>query len=352
MSPDVIQAIIARCGYAPGLIAARESGYRNHSYRLSLPAGQELNLMLYKRELGIVARIRRAGLISDYLEESGFPTRRQLGPGIVRLNTATGSRYAALYTYLPGRTIPWEAYTQAHLKLLGQSLAQMHRQLALLPLPAQLTLPLAAKELQVLNSRMGRYFDTPTVTAASRAKLHVSLRPGLFDHFAQLLYLGGRLPGPQPLHLDFVRGNLLFEPSESGLRLTGILDFEKTAVGHPIIDIARTLAFLLVDSRYKTHAQVRKYFLESGYIKRGESSFRPMTIHLGTRTIKMLDELVGFFLVYDFYKFLRHNPYESLPQNEHYVRTAGLLLELGLLSSIPADCTRLDRTVMIDTSTV
>jgi len=124
--------------------------------------------------------------------------------------------------------------------------------------------------------------------------------------------------------MDFVRGNILFD---EGVHITGVLDFEKASHGHPLFDIARTLAFLLVDCKYKTEAQVRKYFLLSGYNKRGTGDFK-----ITAMNARLLEQLVELFLLYDFYKFLRHNPYEALPQNEHFVRTQALLLQRQLLA--------------------
>jgi aminoglycoside phosphotransferase (APT) family kinase protein len=120
--------------------------------------------------------------------------------------------------------------------------------------------------------------------------------------------------------MDFVRGNILF----SGFEITGILDFEKTALGHPIMDMARTLAFLLVDCKYKTEEKVNKYFVQSGYTKRGANK---ETINDDDRGL-----LVEMFLLYDLYKFLRHNPYESLYENEHYIRTKDILVKYGVIS--------------------
>ncbi len=113
--------------------------------------------------------------------------------------------------------------------------------------------------------------------------------------------------------------------------MTGILDFEKTAYGHPVFDVARTLAFLLVDCEYKGEAKIRKYFLQSGYNKRGTVNFRNPIIKHGNRTTNLLESLIDLFLLYDFYKFLRHNPYEFLEQNHHYKRTRDILLTRNML---------------------
>jgi len=149
------------------------------------------------------------------------------------------------------------------------------------------------------------------------------------------------------LHLDFVRGNILFErlPSHGSLQtpmvnklnfdldqtskltlsIAGILDWEKTALGAPVIDVARTLAFLIIDCQCKPESKVKKYFLDSGYEKRGQQ-----TLHYK----QLLDPLVELFLCYDFYKFLKHNPYEFLPQNEHFIRTTTWLKQHQLLLPI------------------
>jgi len=140
-----------------------------------------------------------------------------------------------------------------------------------------------------------------------------------FDRYERLLSGCCRLPDTQQLHMDFVRGNILFEDE----RITGILDFEKTAVGHPLFDVARTLAFLLVDCKYKTEDEIYRYFLQSGYHKRGAAK---LDYYPG-----LLERLVEFFLLHDFYKFLRHNPYESLNDNEHFVRTVSILTRGGVL---------------------
>jgi hypothetical protein len=127
---------------------------------------------------------------------------------------------------------------------------------------------------------------------------------------------------PQTLNLKLLTLN-------SELRISGILDFEKTLYGPVILDIARTLAFLIVDCKYKTEEKVRKYFLHSGYIKRGKNKliqnyeFRLMNYELNC--------LMTFFWFYDFYKFLKHNVYEGLEKNEHFVRTKNILLAIGLL---------------------
>ena len=152
------------------------------------------------------------------------------------------------------------------------------------------------------DTLMEKYFADDGVHDAMAGKLGLAIfdvtriRPALTESI--------NLPA-QALHMDFVRGNILFDGHDTSLKISGVLDFEKTAWGPIVFDIARTLAFLIVDCKYKDEANVRKYFLHSGYNKRGGNHFTPTPL---------LEVLVDFFLLHDFYKFLRHNPYDSLPK--------------------------------------
>lgn len=172
-------------------------------------------------------------------------------------------------------------------------------------------------EYLAIARRMHGYFQEAGVQQALHAKLE--LEANVPDRFFALLESCAGLPNQQALHMDFVRGNILFDDRAN---ITGVLDFEKAAWGHPLFDIARTLAFLPVDCKYKTEVEVRKYFLMSGYNKHGLGTFK-----ITSRNARLLERLTDLFLFYDFYKFLRHNPYESLPRNEHFVRTRDLLIK-------------------------
>lgn len=268
-----------------------------------------VNIMLFKSEPGVLRLIRQANAVSDYASRHGFPTRQTLGP-VVRLKGEHITKYAGLYNYLPGTTIPWEGYTMKHIKLLGKTMGDLHAALS----NHTVQLPSVAGQSLALQQRMQWYFADPNVRTAVTQKL--GLRVPAFD-FTTAIQTAARLPGQQPLHMDFVRSNILFDGEGAQLAISGILDFEKTASGHALFDVARTLAFLLVDCKYKPEEKIRKYFLLSGYNKRG--SAQPVT-----RT-HLLEPLLNFYLLHDFYKFLRHNPYEYLPQNEHFIRTRDLL---------------------------
>ncbi|HVU59575.1 MAG TPA: phosphotransferase, partial [Candidatus Saccharimonadales bacterium] len=236
------------------------------------------------------------------------------------------TRYACLYTYLPGSTIAWDAYTRKHLSLLGQTMGLMHRTWQDCSCDG---LPDVAATYLAITDHMARYFAAAPVTAAIAAKLQLQIPLLTLQRQQGVLRAAACLPGRQPLHMDFVRSNILFTdapPSEFGMAISGMLDFEKTALGNPVIDVARTLAFLLVDCKHKTPPAVRRAFLRSGYQKRGGG-------RLDTSARRLLEPLLDAFLLYDFYKFLRHNPYESLPANEHFTRTRDLLLARRIIDN-------------------
>jgi Ser/Thr protein kinase RdoA (MazF antagonist) len=324
-----VRKIIEQYGLEALTLQPVQKGYRNQSYAFATPDRQQLNLILYKNEPGMAQRIKRANQVADYLAEQGLPARATVDQRIIRVQSGPAIKYGALYTYLSGSTIPWEAYTHHHLNLLGQSLSDMHHALANFD---AIGLPAVTDEYISIIERMRIYFDLADVKTAMSQKLDLALGLKKFDELSAVMTACRTLPGQQALHMDFVRGNVVFD----GPQLTGILDFEKTAYGHPLFDIARTLAFLLVDCRYKSEVQTRKYFLQSGYRKRGAAEYRDIPIKRASQTSSLLETLVDMFLLYDLYKFLHHNPYEFLAQNHHFKRTVSQLKQRGLVDSTTA----------------
>lgn len=324
VAPGVVERIARAYNLPYAQFLQPQKGYRNQSSPVLLRDGTTVNLILYKREPGILARISAAHAVSDVLAAYGLPVRHAISSKIIRAQAGDHVRYGALYNYLGGHTIPWEAYTKDHIKQLGKTMSDMHGVLAD---AGTLGLSEVAAEYRVILGRMHAYFTQQPVGDALRSKLQLAVSPHIFEEFERTLKAATKLPA-QPLHMDFVRSNILFagvpDSADLRVRVSGILDFEKAASGSPLFDIARTLAFLLVDCKYKTPAQVRKYFLRSGYQKRGAAN-------LDARHLPLLEPLVNLFLFYDFYKFLRHNPYEHLPENEHFTRTRELLLQHRLV---------------------
>jgi Ser/Thr protein kinase RdoA (MazF antagonist) len=320
MNATVVPRILRAYLLPYASVGAPQKGYRNESYKVRLQDSTMLNLMLFKSEPGMRQRIANANAVSEFLHQAGFPARSLADRRIIQLKAGERVKYGALYHYLPGHTIPWDGYTQDHIKLLGKTMSDIHA--ALRAFDAS-ELPDVGDEYLAITNRMQRYFSDASVQRALAEKLLLAVNPEVFERFRHIL-VGSRLvPGKQALHMDFVRSNILFQSRSYDetlkVSISGILDFEKTALGHPLFDIARTLAFLMVDCKHKTPEKVRKYFLGSGYIKRGQAM-------MPVRHSDMLNALMELFLFYDFYKFLRHNPYEALPDNEHFIRTAQLLM--------------------------
>lgn len=288
---------------------------------------KQVNLIVYKNEPGILAKIQQANRLGNHLAQHGLPTRQTLDPRVLTLSSNHTTQYAALYNHLPGKTIAWESYSMNHLKCLGMALAKVHVVASSLPHANE---PLVANLCMQQLDSMSRYFDDQGVKSALFAKLKLRLTTNVTTRIARVFEQKDVVQ--QLLHMDFVRGNILFNaPSASSelmigsVRISGILDFEKVAYGSILHDLARTLAFLLVDCKYKTNQQIYKYFIRSGYIKHGKGQ-APDLARLG--------QLTSYYLMYDFYKFLKHNPYQDLPNNEHFLRTKALLVAQGLVKTI------------------
>ncbi|MDR0955531.1 MAG: phosphotransferase [Candidatus Nomurabacteria bacterium] len=320
-------------------IAPPQSGYRNQSYRILMARGRQLNLIFFKREAGILQRIERADTASELAAKAGLPTRRRADPRTLKLAAADGRNfYARLYDWLPGATIPWENYTRRHLKLLGWAMSDLHNVLR----DFSGDLPSAAARAQNLNRQMTHYFSDQNVRRALRQKLDLKLDVNLLGKFGKIFDLiDAKKSGRIPLHMDLVRGNILFAAADEtvnspwrldDLALSGVIDFEKIARGRPEWDLARTLAFLLVDVAGKTPRRIWQNFIWSGYFKRGAYNLN-WTAALKRR----IWQLTRWFLLYDFYKFLRHNPYESLKLNHHYKRTRDILLTKNMLQLSKAE---------------
>jgi Ser/Thr protein kinase RdoA (MazF antagonist) len=124
-----------------------------------------------------VDRVRRTDAVSEYLAGKGFPVRQRADRRLLQIKTPSTVVYAGAYTYLSGTTIPWEAYTMDHLKLLGKAMSDMHFLLADMP-PAGL--PSVYEEYDAVLQRMRRYFSDDKVTQAMYQKLGLRLQADVF----------------------------------------------------------------------------------------------------------------------------------------------------------------------------
>lgn len=296
-----------------------QKGYRNEIWPVLTSDNQMINVTFYKRETGIIDRIHRADEVSEYLASMGMPSRKRFDKRILTFKNGETETSIGVYEYLPGETIPWEAYTMSHIKTLGSTMSDMH---FMLSDKQAANFPSVYDEYLSIIECMKAYFSDINVQDAIKQKLKIRINAHSLNRYEKLLQEYKSKEGQQVLHMDFVRGNILYD----GKQISGILDFEKTAIGHTVVDISRTLAFLLVDCKYKEPRKVCKYFLLSGYQKRGQNK------DIGDDAVR--NQLVEMFLSHDLYKFMLHNPYESLIENEHYMRTRDMLLGLGVISLI------------------
>ncbi len=299
-----------------------QSGYRNTSHIVQLADGRQVNLIVYKSEEAIVERIKRLNHLSKHLSDCRLPVRVPIDNRIIKMSGSGLNHYSCLYNFLPGTTVQWEAYSMKHIKLLGWALADFHS----LASDFDGELPSVASDFQKILNTVEQYLSDKHVTSAMSAKLGIYTSIS-FSEIYRLVKEVDSLNDKQALHLDFVRGNVLFDiarPDDKfqigSISLSGIIDLEKASYGHPVWDISRSLAFLLVDCP-KPKEKIYKYFIDSGYIKRGNRAI----------DVSYLNELVKLYLIYDFYKFLRDNPYDSLVLNHHFLRTRDILIEQNVL---------------------
>lgn len=340
MTEAIIKKILHKYNVDFMTILPPQKGYRNTSYAVVTSDETKLNLILYKSEAGILSKIEAADRVSNHLALHSLPVRRVVYDKTVKLTAGNFLQYSRLYNFLPGQTIPWEAYSKNHLKLLGKALSIVHQGLGDL---VRGNLPSVTDEYAAINQTMSDYFAALGVQDALANKLHLVIDGGVFEKQKHLLAASQSLSGQQALHMDFVRDNILFSSHKTDtnpdlllgdVSISGILDFEKAAWGPPAFDVARTLAFLLVDCKYKTSPAIRKYFLGSGYIKRGPKPFLKPIVAEHESKKDIFENLVTLFLIYDFYKFLKHNPYEFLESNEHFIRTRDILHSRHILAKI------------------
>jgi Ser/Thr protein kinase RdoA (MazF antagonist) len=342
MSEKIVKAALGFYGLEPRRIFAEAKGYRNRNYRVLTTSDEDLNLVFYKKEEGILARVRRADFWAEAAAEAGLSTRIVYDPRILSLGDG---RIARLYRWLPGETIPWEGWTMKSLKLLGQAMSDLHfawseTNGAQVKSPrtgagkvrAQVKMPRVYDENMDILERERVYFADENAFLVLRRKTGIIINPAVFKYLERGLAAAEKEPDGI-CHMDLTRGNVLFGAASDGdawrmgdLALAGIIDFEKVSAGTPLFDIARTLAFLFADVAGKSQSDIYKYLIVSGYNKRGRGS-----INLDK---KLLDCLIGFYLFYDFYKFLRHNPYESLSENYHFGRTRDILLARKMIKLV------------------
>lgn len=193
-------------------------GIRNAVLFVKLSEGEGYTLTIYKPDPEAERRVRKVIGILSYLSSQNFPVPRVIktkeGETYFSKEILGAERLVTLSRFIRGRKV--FPYGKKHLFEAGKMLSRLH--LALCEYPDK-------DELDEIS------FD---------------------DRFS----------GPETvLHLDFARGNLLFDEQEN---IVCILDFEEAAWGAPIIDVAEALAVHFKDRKNLTTTEIESVFIE-GY---------------------------------------------------------------------------------------
>jgi Ser/Thr protein kinase RdoA (MazF antagonist) len=258
------------------------------------------------------------------LDSAGIPVRTAIpnnsGQLITQidLQNSNNPHLFGLYNYLPGRTLPWEGWTRRHLRALGRVMQRIHKTWSQCSSDFQY-IPRWTDYLKKDSSMLIDYLTENSATI--KRKLNISIDTRKISNLAIKIDTKSNY---QLTHNDLVRGNILFGKRKYKYvyPITGIIDFEKTMYAPVIVDIARTYAFLLVDCKYKTDLEIKKYYLDEGYF-----AFKKETPPM----FESLENFVIYFWLRDLWKFLSRNPYEDLKKNYHYTQTVERLNKAGFL---------------------
>lgn len=328
-----------------------KGGYRNLSIPVLIENKSKLNIILYKTTEKTLENIRQIHQIARVLHHHKFPCRYSIDNKIYCTSNKSRKYYFAIYNYIEGNTKDWQMFTKRDLKHVGRLMAKMHmifkregeQSLAPAKLSSSKSLPssqtcfkrggelrcgisniedISTRNIRLINL-MRKYFNDQNVLGAIQEKLKLKIDneklQELFNFVSDYRPLQSPLVTASPrkqvtiLHMDFVRGNIIFKDK----KINGIIDFEKVAVGDIHFDLARTFAFFLVDLSHKTYQEIYEQFILKGY-------FSNIQIEIDH---DLFENLINFYLIYDFYKFLKHNPYEYLEENYHYRRTREILIQ-------------------------
>jgi Ser/Thr protein kinase RdoA (MazF antagonist) len=268
--------------------------------------------------------------VAGYLRNKGLPVRTAINTKVLTFQHENKTRFFSLFEFLPGDTISWEAYTRRHLRSLGLYLGKMHSALKEIDLPLQ-TIKNWNEYIVDDANKLRSYLKTNSKYIEQKLNIKINVKEVEKTIYEVVNYTCPYEDPellPQLIHCDFVRGNVLFSNIKSGLiyKITGILDFEKMLYGKVEIDVARTLAFLFVDCKYKTQDEIIKYFLNEGYNTLGCADPKQQKV-----IFSQLEKYMLYFWLRDFWKYLECNPYEDLGNNEHFIRTSGQLVKYGII---------------------
>jgi len=325
-------------------------GYMNHTLCLEFPAsGKKYVVIFYNanryRTEKSFQRLTQIDDIASYLDENGIPARtsvlNKMGGSITKLdfqfhvdgeNLMESSsqepirrRFFAIYNYLPGKTLPWEAYTRRHLRSLGMMMARMHTKLRRYSGNIS-SIPVWDLYFANDSKEMLAYFlkNEKSITQKLALKINEREIKALYQKIRDLIPT--TKPCYQLTHCDFVRGNVLFSDVKERFvyPITGVLDFEKIMLAPIEVDLARTLAFLFVDCKYKSEEDILRYFISEGY----SGKLAPQR-YVDSMETEFNDINIKYYMLYfwlrDLWKLLQCNPYEDLRMNYHFKKTVEIL---------------------------
>ncbi len=296
-------SILKKYGFHPQELIFKTHGYRNKIFVFRLYNNKKIILIQYKNEQNILEKIKNANNIGNFLYENGFVSRHNfnLDSRILKSN----KHFFSIYDFIDGQTVMWNL-NKKQIYELGSMMSLMHKILNFYEKKQDIPSfkPFFLKKIKQIQKYIKK--NTPFI----KNKLHINIKTQNIEKlFFSIKDID--LYHQIPLHLDFVRSNILFD--KDLIKIVGVLDFEKTMVGAPIVDISRTIAFLLTDTN-KPFSKVEKYFFKHFENKQNIK-------------IQYLHDFVISFLLVDLYNFLLHNPYEYLKYNKHFRKTLTILLQ-------------------------
>ncbi|MBD3329774.1 phosphotransferase [Candidatus Dojkabacteria bacterium] len=312
-----------------------EQGYMNLVFRIGSEKTSYI-CIIYNRNRYNDSKAQRylskSYQAAEFLSQNKIPVRtaykNRNGGLISRADFGDGKqRLFGLYKFLSGSTIPWESYTRRHLRSLGRTLNQIHRTWAEYE-NATGDFVKWNEYIEKDSKSMLEYFNRNEKFI--KIKLGVKLDFSAYDLLIKSIQTTFQT-GFQLIHCDFVRGNILFSQKKlpKVYPITGVLDFEKVMAAPIQVDLARTLAFLLVDCKYKTREEIIKYFITEGYLWKVEKGIPDSKLNFNE-----IQKLVNYFWMRDLWKLLQCNPYEDLSLNFHYDKTVQKLIKQKLILSI------------------
>ncbi len=319
------------------LLRKFNEGYMNNCLEISFPnrdgkfiiiVYNALNYFLPKHKAQLEQAYETAEILSRHGIPCRIPHKTDTGRHLieVKIPGSENKHFFGIYNFLPGSTLPWEGWTRRHLRSLGSTMAKMHEIWKAARIDTQ-NLPEWNSYLNHDYEHLCGYFikNAPYIQSKLSLKFDKEACDQLIDSIKQL----SQSFESQLIHYDLVRGNVLFSDKKEKLiyPIIGIIDFEKVMLAPVIVDIARTLAFLIVDCKYKTENEISRYFFDEGCLAQSENQ------QAKKFSLEALKPLVLYFWLRDLWKFLLSNPYESLKENYHFNKTVEQLIKHKLITT-------------------